>query len=67
MSSYDQYSTTYLTELYYVIKKNIENGFLSSAMRQELALIAEAVSKQGVAIIEDKRMIQFRHQICDQK
>ncbi|MCO7125839.1 hypothetical protein NIE88_08650 [Sporolactobacillus shoreicorticis] len=67
MSSYDQYSTTYLTELYYVIKKNIETGFLSSAMRQELALIAEAVNKQGVMILENKRVLQTYHQACNQK
>lgn len=66
MSSYDQYSATYLSELYYAIEKNIENGFLSSAMRQELKLIAQAVGKQGVTILDQKRILEYE-QTCDQK
>ncbi|SFG15175.1 hypothetical protein [Sporolactobacillus nakayamae] len=66
MSSYDQYSVTYLSELYYAIERNIENGFLSSAMRQELRLIAHAVGKQGVTILDEKRFLEYE-QTCDQK
>jgi hypothetical protein len=66
MCLYDQYSATYLSELYYVIERNIENGFLSNAMRQELELIAEAVGKQGVTILGNKRIMEYK-QACDQK
>jgi hypothetical protein len=66
MCLYDQYSATYLSELYYVIERNIENGFLSNAMRQELKLIAEAVGKQGVTILGNKRIMEYK-QACDQK
>ncbi|MDF2910703.1 MAG: hypothetical protein K0Q56_1584 [Sporolactobacillus laevolacticus] len=55
MSAYEHYSATYLTGLYHSIKQNIENGFLSNAMVQELSLIAEAVNKQGVVILEERR------------
>jgi hypothetical protein len=66
MCLYDQYSANYLSELYYVIERNIENGFLSHAMYQELNLIAEAVGKQGITILDHKRIMEYR-QVCDQK
>ncbi|BBN99680.1 hypothetical protein [Sporolactobacillus terrae] len=51
MSSYDHYSATYLIELYFSIKRNIESGFLSKAMYHEMDLIAQSVKRQGVILL----------------
>ncbi|RYM02933.1 hypothetical protein EWH99_10060 [Sporolactobacillus sp. THM7-7] len=54
ITSYDNFSTRYLSSLYFFIKVNIENGELSKAMHQELKLIREAARKKGVIILQNK-------------
>ncbi|MCL1632079.1 hypothetical protein M3N64_08960 [Sporolactobacillus sp. CPB3-1] len=63
MNAYDQYSATYLSELYFVIKRNIENGFLSRAMYQELQLIRQAMTKKGIVILADRHKHELHRKI----